>query len=139
MRTVQKRSSPAAFGRLAGASYAILAVFGLAVWHLLVFTSLPPGATPGETLKALLAQESGGMFLQVHLAATLVALGLALVLLAWPPRTKRALSVALAAASAYVVVSWLYFALDMLVLPCMALASLAWGYWLILESQRSAV
>ena len=139
MRTLQKTSAPAVFGRLAGVSYAILAVFGLAVWRVLVFMYLPPGATPGKTLEALLAQESGGIFLQIHLAATFVALGLALVLLAWPPRTKQALRVALAAASVYAAVSWLYFALDMLVLPSVALASLAWAYWLVLESQKSAV
>ena len=139
MKAFKNTKSPRVFSRLAGVSYAVTAIFGLAVWYALVFTSVPAGLTPAEMVKVLFAEESSGIFLKIHLGTTLSALGLALVLLVWPPKTKQPLCIALAASLIYVAVTWRYLALDMLLLPCNALACLARAYWLALESQKSAL
>lgn len=116
------------YATLAAISYGIFCVFGIAVWHTLLFVALPKGATAWSTLQELLLLEPTARMLWVHAAATLATGCLAVLLFLKPPvgatqYLRMAITSALFAAFA-----WAAFSPYIAMLPTLAAGSMIWGW-----------
>jgi hypothetical protein len=123
-----KLKSPT-FATLAAISYGLFALFGIAVWHTLLFVALPKGTTPLDTLQGLLELEPGAQLLRFHAATTLAAAAFASVLMLKPPTRTATCLVAAIASVLLAALVWTVFAPDVALLPTMAAVALVWGWF----------
>ena len=120
------------FTVLAAISYALFAVFGVAVWYTLLFVGVPKGANAWSTAQELLRLEPGGQLMQAHAAATLLAIAFALLLLLKPVLSPKAYLGATIVSVAFAAAAWLVFNSETAVLPTVSALAMALG-WVRIE------
>lgn len=126
------------FATLAAVSYALFAAIGFAVWQTLLFTAVPKGTSRLGLLWDMLFTEPHAEMLRAHVVATLLATIFAVLLLAKPPVTPSAHMCAFVVSFALASTAWLVFVSDVAILPTVAAATLALGWFDAIRVRRQS-